>query len=181
MLDAPGMLKTPQRAEEECPSNKALTLLASVNRTPSLRRILRFTLVSAVCVPASFAVIFLVYGVLRLWTEVPSTLFAFVITGIPSYYLNRRWVWGRSGRSHLTREVIPFWIVSLVALAASLVSAAEARRLGISHHLSHGIRTLLLLATLVATSGVLWVAKYILFHLMFRTVDEPFLAEADAL
>jgi putative flippase GtrA len=37
----------------------------------------------------------------------------------PSYYANRHWVWGRSGRSDLAREIVPFWLLSLAGLLVS--------------------------------------------------------------
>ena len=140
---------------------------------PSRMRMVRYAAVSAICVPLSFLLVFLVYGVLRVWTEVPSTLFANVVSGIPNYYLNRRWVWGKTGRSHLTREVIPFWTIAAVGLTLSLLTAAWARHVGLEHHFGHELRTGLLLATNVGTFGVLWVVKYMLFHRMFRVEPAP--------
>ena len=125
-------------------------------------------MVSAVCLPLSFGVLFLVYGVLRLWSEVPSTLVANVVATIPSYFLNRQWVWGKSGRSHVTREIIPFWVVSLLGIVLSIVAASLVRQFGISHHFSHELRTVLLLSANVAAFGSLWVIKFLVFHRLFH-------------
>ena len=82
-------------------------------QTPEGLKVVRYTLVSAISALTSLIILTVVYGVLRLWTEVISTLFANVMAGIPSYILNRRWVWGKSGRSHIWREILPFWVMSL--------------------------------------------------------------------
>jgi putative flippase GtrA len=154
--------------------------LLVLHRSPSGQRMFRYTLVSVICLPISFAVLFLVYGVLRLWTEVPAVLFANCVAGVPSYFLNRNWVWGRSGRSHLVREVIPFWVVSLTGVALSLLAAAEARQFGIAHHLSHEARTVLVLTANVAAFASLWLVKYVTFHRLFHLGGESTWAEADA-
>ena len=43
---------------------------------------------------------------------------------VPSYLANRRWVWGRAGRSDMLREVVPFWVLSLAGLALSTIAVA---------------------------------------------------------
>ena len=55
------------------------------------RKIFRYTMVSVISTAVSFVVLALVYGVLRLWTEVPSTVFANSVATFPSYWLNRQW------------------------------------------------------------------------------------------
>ena len=40
-------------------------------------------------------------------SEVPANILANVLATIPSYWLNRRWVWGKGGKSHFWREVGP--------------------------------------------------------------------------
>ena len=48
-----------------------------------------------------------------------------VVCGIgPSYVGNRRWVWQRDGRGDTTRELIPFWALSLAGLVLSTVVVA---------------------------------------------------------
>jgi len=44
----------------------------------------------------AFTVLALVFGVLKLWGEVVSTVVANVVATFPAYVLNRRWVWGRA-------------------------------------------------------------------------------------
>lgn len=48
------------------------------------RKIFRYTMVSAISTAVSFVVLALVYGVLRLWTEVPSAIFANSVATFPS-------------------------------------------------------------------------------------------------
>ncbi len=138
-------------------------------------------MVSAVATPIYFIALFVVYGVMRLWTEVPSTIFANVVAGVPAYFLYRNWVWGRSGRSHFMGEVVPFWVVSIIGAIVTVIFAAEARQLGVRHHLGHELRTGLLLAATVAAFGSLWVGKYFVFHRLFHREEAstPTLVEVD--
>jgi putative flippase GtrA len=132
------------------------------------KKLFRYTMVSVISTLVSFTVLFLVYGVFRVWTEVPSTVFANAVATFPSYWLNRNWAWGKSGRSHLVKEVIPFWTMSVIGIAVSIVGATVARNIGQTHHLNHLELTVLVLAANVASFGVFWILKLILFNRLFH-------------
>ncbi len=138
--------------------------------TPQGLRIIRYTAVSAISALTSLVVLTVVYGVLQLWAPVPSTLFANVVAGVPSYVLNRRWVWGKSGRSHWWREVLPFWVMSLTGIGFALVTAAAARNFADVHHLHHLARTVLVVGANIAAFGILWVLKYLVLNRLFAQI-----------
>ena len=92
------------------------------------------------------------------------------VATIPSYYLNRTWVWGKGGRSHLMKEVVPFWTLAFIGLAFSTWSADYAETVVQRHHVSHGMQTLIVAGAALAAWGVLWVGKFIFFNkVLFRT------------
>jgi putative flippase GtrA len=136
--------------------------------TPEAKRLFRYTMVSVISTAVSFGVLAIVFGVLRLWGEVASTVFANAVATVPSYYLNRKWVWGKGGRSHLVKEVIPFWSMSAIGIAVSIVGASLAKHIGTTHHLSHLEQTALVLFANVASFAVFWVLTYLLFNRLFR-------------
>ncbi len=137
--------------------------------TPAGRKMIRYALVSVVSTAVSFAVLGIVYGVVRLWSEVPSTVFANVVATVPSYYLNRNWVWGKRGRSHLLKEVMPFWAASIAGIVLSVFTSSEARHLGQTYFLNdHGIRTGLVEAANLFAFGLLWILKFLLFNKLFH-------------
>jgi len=142
--------------------------------TPEARRLFKYTMVSVVSTAVSFGVLALVFGVLHLWGEIASTVFANVVATIPSYFLNRQWVWGKGGRSGLTTEVFPFWAMSSLGIVVSIGGAALARHIGITHHLSHFYQTLLVLAANLLSFGVFWVLKFLVFNRLFHvhTLEE---------
>ena len=146
---------------------KALLRLWQLYNTPEGKKLARYTMVSAISALVSFVVLTLVYGVLRLWTEVPSSLFSNVVAGVPAYYLNRQWVWRKSGRSHLWKEVVPFWVMSITGILLALFTASVAQNFAQTHHLHHLGRTVLVVGANVSAFGVLWLAKFAIFNRMF--------------
>ncbi|HEX3946139.1 MAG TPA: GtrA family protein [Acidimicrobiales bacterium] len=132
------------------------------------RKLFRYLMVSVISTGVSFLVLFLVYGVFRWWTEIPATIFANAAATVPSYWLNRNWAWGKSGRSHLTKEVLPFWLIAAAGIAFSVIGAAVARHLGQTHHLGHTEQTALVLLANVLSFAVFWVIKLLLFNRMFH-------------
>ena len=87
------------------------------------RKIFRYSMVSVISTAVSLIVIVIVYGVYHLWSEIPSTVFGNVVAIFPSYWLNRKWAWGKHGRSHFMKEVVPFWIMAAFGIAFSIVGA----------------------------------------------------------
>ncbi len=136
--------------------------------TPEAKHLLKYTMVSVVSTAVSFGVLFLLFGVLKLWGEIASTVFANAVATLPSYYLNRKWVWGKGGRSHLTKEIIPFWSLSALGITVSIGGAALARHIGAVHQLSHLEQTALVLAANLVSFGVFWVLKFVIFNRMFH-------------
>ncbi len=137
-------------------------------QTPQGKKLFRYTMVSVVSTAVSFGVLTIVYGLLRWWTEVPSTIFANAVATVPSYYLNRKWAWGKGGRSHLWREVVPFWAMSLAGIALSTVTAGVARDFSRNHHLHHFGSTVMVDGANLFAFGILWVLKFMLFNRLFR-------------
>lgn len=136
--------------------------------TPHGRRLFRYSMVSVVSTAVSQGVLLIVYGGLRLWTEVPSTLFANMVATVPSYYLNRNWAWGKGGRSHLTREVLPFWGMAVAGILFSVFTSSEAQHVSEVHHLHHLGRTVLVMGANFAAFGILWVLKFLVFNKLFH-------------
>jgi len=132
------------------------------------QKIFRYTMTSVITTGVSLFVLGMVFGVFRLWTEVPSTVFANVVAAFPSYYLNRKWAWGKGGRSHLLKEVLPFWTMSAASISFSILGAALARYLGHRWDLSHPEQTGLVLLANVLSFAIFWVLKLMVFNRTFR-------------
>ncbi len=152
--------------------NEALARFWRFCRTPEGLKVIRYTMVSIISALTSLVILTIVYGVLRLWTEVLSTLFANVMAGIPSYILNRRWVWGKSGRSHIWREILPFWVMSFTGIGFALITADLAHNFADAHHLHHLARTVLVVGANVAAFGILWFLKFLILNRLFAEIAD---------
>jgi putative flippase GtrA len=138
------------------------------------RKILRYSMVSVISTGVSLFVIALVYGVLHLWSEVPSTIFGNAVATFPSYWLNRKWAWGKHGRSHFFKEMVPFWTLAALGIAFSIVGAALARHVAIKYNLDHFETSVVLLLANVMSFAIFWVAKLLIFNRLFRTELDEF-------
>jgi putative flippase GtrA len=74
---------------------------------------LRYSMASIVSLVVSVICLAIFVGPLGMQAWVGATL-ATAIASIPSYYLNRRWAWGKSGKSHFMKEVVPFWSLAFL-------------------------------------------------------------------
>ncbi len=131
--------------------------------TDSGRKKVRYFLASVIATVVSQAVLFFTYTVGEIASAVTCNFIATAAGAVPSYYLNRAWAWGKTGRSRVAKEIVPFWILAFVGLVVSLGAVAvaehQAKQAGLSH-LAVGI--VVNLANLAAF-GVVWVLKYIIF------------------
>lgn len=133
-------------------------------RTQLDRRHIRYSLVSVVAVVTSQVVLIACNAVLNL-NPIVSNFFAVSLGCIPSYYLNRSWVWGKRGRNHFWREVAPFWGMALVGLVFSTLLIALVSRW------THWT-PVIMLANLSAF-GVLWIVKYMMLDtLLFKIAPD---------
>lgn len=137
---------------------------------PRVRRLIKFGAVSAVAVVVSQLTLLVTFGLLH-WSARPSNLAAFVLSTIPSFELNRRWTWRRTGRTHLRREIIPFWVLAIAGLVASDAATrfAESASADVASRTS---RALVVMSASLATYGVLWLVKFTLLdRLVWGHVD----------
>ena len=91
------------------------------------------------------------------------------ISAIPAYYMNRAWVWGKRGKSHWKKEVMPFWLFTGAGLILST--------LAISYADEHTQNKFVILFVQLFAFGVLWVVRFFvldrLFHVEVFEDDTP--------
>lgn len=134
--------------------------------TPQGRKAFRYTVTSVVSVAVSQATFVGSFVLMGAVSPKMASILATCAGTLPSYYLNRTWAWGRSGRSSLWREVVPFWALSLLSLVFATWSVDFAHTM--SAPLGQAMsRSLVVWGAYVASFGVLWVAKFAAFNRLF--------------
>ena len=135
-------------------------------RSDAGRRAIRYSMCSVVGVVGTQILLFLFLHVFE-WKPVLSNFIAVTVMSVPVFMLNKYWVWGKRGRAHMRREVIPFWLftvagwilstlmVILVVNATSTDANPDGNKLAVQ-------------GANIAGFGVLWVLKYLfLDRIMF--------------
>ena len=121
---------------------------------------IRYAAVSVVAVIFGQSVLLLCTVVLDL-SPVLSNVISVTMGCIPSYTLNRYWVWGKRGRNHFWREVVPFWVLALIGLGFSTLLVAIAS--------GWSDAAWVVSAANLTAFGTLWVAKFLILDaVLFR-------------
>ena len=126
-------------------------------RTEGGQRAIRYSATSLICVGITQVIFLSVYRGLH-WEEVPSNLTATMLTSIPAFILNKAWVWGKRGKAHFRREVLPFWAFTVAGWCLSTGMVALVQNVGEPHST---VRTLSVMVASVGGFGVLWILKYL--------------------
>jgi putative flippase GtrA len=96
------------------------------------------------------------------WANVVAT----GVGTVPSFELNRRWVWGNHGQPSWRRQVLPFVALSFAGLAISTWAVSTAGHWADASGLPAGSRTLAIEAANVLAFGTLWIAQFLILDLV---------------
>jgi putative flippase GtrA len=136
-----------------------MPLLTNPSRRDLLRRVIRYGSVSAISSVTSLTILGVLVGVLgfpALW----SNVIAIAIGTVPSFELNRRWVWSQSTRRSLLRQALPYCLLSFAGLILSSIAvhvAADAT--ANATRLAH---TAAVESANFGAYGVLWLFQFVL-------------------
>jgi len=134
-----------------------------------VRQWLRYGTVSVIATVTSMTVL----AVLVTATAMPAGLANVIATAVgtvPSFELNRRWVWRKTGTRSLRGEVGPFWALSFAGLALSTLTVTLAAAWTAQMGVSGTMRTLVIELANVAVFGSLWIAQFlVLDRILFRS------------
>jgi putative flippase GtrA len=128
---------------------------------------MKYSAVSLVATTTSLITLGVLVGLVDLpaaWSNVIAT----AVGTVPSFELNRRWVWTSTGRRSLVGQIMPFCALSFTGLVVSTVAVGMAS--GRTAGWSHWSHTVAVLSANVAAYGALWVVQYqMLDRVLFRT------------
>lgn len=139
---------------------------------PRIAQFSRYAATSVIANLTTITVLGILVGLVNFdagWSNVIAT----AVATIPSFELNRRWVWGKRSQRSMTKEVLPFWVWAFLELAISSLVVHFVGVHATAVGWSRPVRTFAVEVATVGTTGVLWVVQFVLFdRVLFRTKPE---------
>jgi putative flippase GtrA len=135
------------------------------------RQLVRYGSVSIIATTTSLAVLVALVATNTV-TPVVANVIATFAGMVPSFELNRRWVWRARGRPSVRRQVVPFVALSLAGLALSTVTVHVAA--AVTADWSRATATVAVVAANLGAFGLVWVAQFVILdRLLFRHRPAP--------
>jgi putative flippase GtrA len=133
-------------------------------------QLLRYGSVSVIATTTSLLTLSVLVGT-RLLAPAAANIVATCVGMVPSFELNRRWVWRRTGRPSVSRQIVPFVVLSLAGLFLSTAAVQLAASYATRAHWSHGVTTLAVIAANLTAFGLLWIAQFVILdRILFRPI-----------
>jgi putative flippase GtrA len=132
------------------------------------RKLIRYATVSAISTAVSLTILGTLVATSATtagWANVIAT----AIGTVPSFELNRRWVWKKRGRRSVLGEMGPFWVLSFIGLGLSTVAVNMATGWAAAAGLGATARTLAAEIANVGTFGTLWIVQYLILDRLLFT------------
>lgn len=150
---------------------------AALRRPGRIFQLLRYSAVSGVSTGTSLTVLGVLVGVFGV-NAVIANVCATAVGTVPSFELNRRWVWFDHSKRSVPRQVAPFCMLSLAGLAISTltVRVVSARTIDFGR----GWHTLAVEGANLAAYASLWVVQFLLLDLVLFRQRRPSGAEPGA-
>jgi putative flippase GtrA len=137
------------------------------SRRAVCRRLIRYGSVSAISTATSLTLLGVLVGLLSfpaIWANVIAT----TIATVPSFELNRRWVWAQRGQRSLLRQATPYFLLSLTGLVISTFAVHLAS--DATTDASRLLHTAAVEMANVAAYGTLWIVQFVLCdRVLFRS------------
>ena len=137
------------------------------SRRAIFRRLIRYGSVSAISTATSLTLLGVLVGILgfpAIWANVIAT----TIATVPSFELNRRWVWAQRGRGVLLRQATPYFLLSFIGLVISTFGVHLAS--DATSATSRLLHTAAVEMANVAAYGTLWIIQFVLCdRVLFRS------------
>jgi putative flippase GtrA len=135
------------------------------------KRWVMYGTVSAVAILTSWVTFVLAHNVIGR-SLLESQVWSTIISTIPAFILSRQWVWAKDGKVSVSREVLPFWILSIVQFFITLIIVALLKGWIESTFADLKVRSIVVLTLNLGLYGAMWVGKFFfLNNLLFRNAQ----------
>lgn len=128
---------------------------------PAVQKAIRYTLGSGISFVISQVVFIASFGVFHLLDARGSSIFATLAGAVPSYFMNRYWAWQKKSRSHVSKEVIPYFVMAVVSLIFSTWATDFASSYRSIVGQSHTLQVAFVDGAYILSFAILWFAKYL--------------------
>lgn len=142
--------------------NLTPSALLALSRTEAGKRAIRYVATSGFGVVSTQILLFGFLHVLE-WKPTLANFVAVTLISVPAFLLNKHWVWGKRGRAHVRKEVLPFWLFTVAGWILSTLAVylvVRVTRDPSVESLKDGNKYAVQAAN-IAGFGVLWVLKYV--------------------
>jgi putative flippase GtrA len=133
-----------------------------------LRKLIRYATVSVISTTVSLTILGTLVAT-NATTAGWANVIATAVGTVPSFELNRRWVWKKRGRRSVLSEMGPFWVLSFIGLGLSTVAVNMATSWAAAAGLGSTARTLAAEMANVGTFGTLWIGQYLILDRLLFT------------
>jgi putative flippase GtrA len=139
--------------------------LRALRQGPDFKRLVRYTSTSVIAMVVS-EICLLALNAETALTVTVAAVFANLAGTVPSYLLSRYWIWSEADRSRPVRQVVLYWLTSIISMVVSSLATGAVAHEDHAHHL---LKLVILGALYLGVSIALWVAKYIAYQtVIFR-------------
>lgn len=161
------VVTTTTRGSQHLRRRGPLSSLAARLAERDLRRLFRYAATSVIALGISEAVLLLISDTTSLGAASAALVANVAGTG-PSYLLSRYWIWPEADRRRVGRQLVLYWVISLVSMGLSSITLGV-----VADHVPHTrlVHLALLGAAYLGISVVLWVAKYASYRAFIFTPE----------
>ncbi len=132
-------------------------------------QLLRYSAVSAIATSISLTILGTLVAT-RAVTAGWANVIATAVATVPSFELNRRWVWAKKGPRSLHREAAPYFALTFAGLGLSTLAVSIATGMATSAHAGTAGRTAVAMLANLAGFGTVWIVQYVVLdRVLFRT------------
>ncbi|MGI8696699.1 MAG: GtrA family protein [Mycobacteriales bacterium] len=154
------------------PLSATTSRLFAMSRTHTGIKMTRYLVASGVTTIASMVSFVALFGTQTLGSK-GSALVSSALGTAVGYGLNRNWAWGKRGRSHPWKEILPYWITAVITWVVASLVTGWVNGLVRTHTSSHAVRTTIDAIAYLGTYGALFVIKYAVFDRLFKGGKAP--------
>lgn len=124
------------------------------------RRLWRYCVTSVVATLVSEVTLLVLYGA-GLLDATASAVVANLAGTFPSYLMSRYWIWSEANRHSPMRQVVAYWVISILSL---LVSSAATGAAAANAPKGHSVHLVVVGITYIGTYALLWIAKFVVYQ-----------------